>query len=54
MLANKLKAPKADLKIWNRDVYGHIGLKKQHLMEELVRLDALEYQGDLSNDNRTH
>jgi hypothetical protein len=33
VLANKLKALKADLKKWNEEVFGDIGKKKKELLE---------------------
>jgi len=33
VLANKLKALKADLKKWNAEVFGDVGKKKEELLE---------------------
>ena len=42
IMACKLKALKVDLKKWNEEVFGNVGLKKKKkLMAELEELDAL-------------
>ena len=41
ILANKLKALKMDLKRWNREEFGYIGLKKNNLMHSLHLLDTI-------------
>ena len=52
MLAKKLKALKENLKIWNRDVFGDVGLKKKGVMVDLLKLDEKEYQCLLSSEDR--
>uniref|UniRef100_A0A2N9FT22 Reverse transcriptase domain-containing protein n=1 Tax=Fagus sylvatica TaxID=28930 RepID=A0A2N9FT22_FAGSY len=52
VLAKKLKALKEDLKIWNREVFGDVGLKKKGVMVDLLQLDEKEYQGLLSPKDR--
>ena len=47
MLANKLKALKEDLKIWNREVFGDVRCKKRSIMGELMDLDVKELLGGL-------
>jgi hypothetical protein len=42
VLANKLKALKEDLKIWNREVVGDIRFKKRRHMGEVMELDVKE------------
>ena len=54
MLARKLKALKEDLKIWNREVFGDVGLKKKGVMDDILRFDEKEFQGVLSNEERVH
>ena len=41
IMACKLKALKADLKKWNEEVFGNVGVKKKKLMAELVELDTM-------------
>uniref|UniRef100_A0A2N9GEX2 Reverse transcriptase domain-containing protein n=1 Tax=Fagus sylvatica TaxID=28930 RepID=A0A2N9GEX2_FAGSY len=41
VFANKLKALKADLKIWNDTEFGHISMQKQQLMAALREIDAV-------------
>jgi hypothetical protein len=41
-LAQKLKAFKVDLKIWNEQVFGNVEIHKKALLEELCALDKLE------------
>ena len=48
ILANKLKALKADLKVWNREVVGDIQFKKRRHMGEVMELDEKEGIGGLS------
>ena len=40
-MACKLKALKVDLKKWNKEVFGNVGVKRKNLMSELIELDAL-------------
>jgi hypothetical protein len=48
VLANKLKALKADLKLWNREVVGDIRFRKRKHMGEVLELDVKEGCGGLS------
>uniref|UniRef100_A0A2N9II99 Uncharacterized protein n=1 Tax=Fagus sylvatica TaxID=28930 RepID=A0A2N9II99_FAGSY len=41
IMACKLKALKVDLKKWNEEVFGNVGVKRNKLMSELVELDAV-------------
>jgi hypothetical protein len=41
ILACKLKALKIDLKNWNEEVFGNVGMKKNHLLYELNEMNAL-------------
>uniref|UniRef100_A0A2N9GAG5 Reverse transcriptase domain-containing protein n=1 Tax=Fagus sylvatica TaxID=28930 RepID=A0A2N9GAG5_FAGSY len=52
VLARKLKALKEDLKIWNKEVFGDVGLRKKEVMTEIGRLDEQEFQGVLSDEER--
>ena len=47
VLANKLKALKEDLKIWNREVFGDVRDKKNSVMGEVLDLDVKEGLGGL-------
>jgi hypothetical protein len=42
ILSQKLMALKADLKQWNKEVFGDVGVRKGKLMREIQQLDALE------------
>ena len=52
VLAKKLKALKEDLKTWNREVFGDVGLKKKGVMVDLMQFDEKQYQGLLSAEER--
>jgi hypothetical protein len=54
VLANKLKALKEDLKIWNREVFGDIRYRKRRLMGEVMELDLKEGLGGLPLDEILH
>uniref|UniRef100_A0A2N9HJW1 Reverse transcriptase domain-containing protein n=1 Tax=Fagus sylvatica TaxID=28930 RepID=A0A2N9HJW1_FAGSY len=41
IMACKLKALKVDLKKWNEEVFGNVGVKRNKLMSELEELDAV-------------
>ncbi len=51
-LARKLKALKEDLKLWNKNTYGDVGLKKNRAMGDILRLDEKEFQGGLTPEER--
>ena len=53
VLANKLKALKEDLKIWNCELFGDIHFKKtkRRLMGEVLVLDMKEGLGGLSTED---
>ena len=42
ILAQKLKAFKAVLKMWNREEFGDLAFRKKNLLTELMGLDARE------------
>ena len=50
ILAQKLKALKADLKKWNREVFGDFAFRKKNLLTELMGLDDREESVGLSNE----
>ncbi len=52
VLASKLKALKADLRLWNKHVFGDVSLKQLQLCSELSQLDEKEKFGGLSDDDR--
>jgi hypothetical protein len=52
VLARKLKALKEDLKQWNYQVFGNVGLKQQQLFCDLEVLDRKESCGGLSSPER--
>ena len=51
ILAQKLKALKADLKKWNREEFGDLAFRKKNLLTELMDLDAREELLGLSNED---
>ena len=53
ILAQKLKALKADLKKWNREEFGDLAFRK-NLLIELMGLDAREELVSLSNEEQIH
>ena len=52
ILAQKLKALKTDLKLWNREEFGDLAFKKKNLLIELMGLNAREELVGLSNDEQ--
>nr|XP_023926404.1 uncharacterized protein LOC112037817 [Quercus suber] len=52
ILAQKLKALKADLKKWNREEFGDLAFRKKNLLTELMGLDAREELMGLSNEEQ--
>jgi hypothetical protein len=52
ILARKLKALKADLKVWNEEVFGNIDRQKNILLEELRDLEVVEEEKALSVEER--
>ena len=54
ILAQKLRALKADLKKWNREESGDLALRKENLLIELMGLDAREELLGLSEIGRAH
>jgi hypothetical protein len=52
VLARKMKALKEDLKTWNKNVYGDVGLKENRAMGDILRMDEKEFQGALSLEER--
>ena len=51
ILAQKLKALKADLKKWNREEFGDLAFRKKNLLTELMDLDAREELLGLSKED---
>ena len=51
ILAQKLRALKADLKKWNREEFGDLALRKKNLLTELIGLDAREELLGLSDED---
>ena len=52
VLSQKLKALKADLKLWNKQVFGDVGLKRQQLESELIAFDEKEVSSFLTTEER--
>jgi hypothetical protein len=48
VLAQKLKALKADLKKWNEEVFGDVGKRKREMVESLCALDLLAEERSLT------
>lgn len=51
-MCQKLKALKQDLKLWNKEVFGHVGISKQDLLQEIAALDAREESHSLSDEEK--
>ena len=51
ILAQKLKALKADLKKWNREEFGDLAFRKKNLLTELMGLDVREEVVGLSDED---
>jgi hypothetical protein len=51
-LARKLKALKVDLQRWNTEVFGHVGKRKKDLLEEIRKLESLEEDQDLDDEEK--
>jgi len=51
-LARKLKVLKADLRIWNEEVFGNVGRKKKILWEESQVLEISEEERALGDEER--
>ena len=41
IMACKLKALKTDLKKWNEEVFGNVGVRRHELMSEMIALDTV-------------
>ena len=52
LLKEKLKKLKYDLKSWNKEVFGIIGLKKQNLISELGALDKKDDESCLEEEDQ--
>jgi hypothetical protein len=52
VLASKLKGLKADLKIWNEEVFGDIGKKKKELLKGIRDLDLIAEDRGLVYEER--
>ena len=52
ILAQKLKALKADLKKWNREEFGDLAFRKKNMLTELMGLDVREELVGLSNEEQ--
>jgi hypothetical protein len=52
VLSQKLKALKEDLKLWNKQVYGDVGLKRQQLECNLQSFDEKEVSSFLTPEER--
>ena len=52
ILSKKLKALKADLKKWNKEVFGDLAFRKKNLLTDLMGLDAREELLGLSNEDQ--
>ncbi|XP_068503636.1 uncharacterized protein [Phaseolus vulgaris] len=48
----KLKNLKADLKIWNREVFGYVNLEGNKLVKKVQELDARDDESDLNEQGR--
>ena len=53
IMANKLKALKADLKQWNSQEFGNVMVKLQGVLHEIQRLEAIAENRALSEEEKT-
>jgi len=51
-LKEKLKLLKADLKVWNRDVFGNLNLIKSSIVQEIENFDCQECNGQAGESQR--
>jgi len=49
---DKLKSLKADLKVWNREVFGHMETEKKRILKEIEDLDVLDDADRLEDHDR--
>ena len=52
ILKDKLKLLKADLKVWNLHVFGHLYTHKKRILEDIEILDNQDANGDLEANTR--
>ena len=52
IMANKLKALKADLKQWNVQVFGNVTLKQQGVLQSIQRLEVIAESRLLSEEEK--
>lgn len=50
-MASKLIALKADLKIWNKEVFGHVGQRKKQLLDLIQSLEFKELSGGFTDSD---
>jgi len=50
VVAKKLKVIKAEIKKWNREVFGDIKIRKYNLMDSINQLDVKKETFGLSNE----
>jgi len=48
----KLKKLKADLKIWNREVFGYVNLEGDKIVKKVQELNARDDESDLDEQGR--
>ena len=48
ILARKLKALKEDFKVWNKNIHGDVGLKKNRAMGDILKMDEKEFLGTMT------
>jgi len=52
-LKDKLKMVKADLKVWNYEVFGHLNTNKERMIKEIEDLDCQDVNGSLDDKGRS-
>jgi len=52
-LKDKLKMLKADLKVWNYEVFGHLNTNKERMLKEIEDLDCQDANGSLDDRGRS-
>lgn len=48
----KLKALRAKLKVWNKEVFGDLNFRKSTLLKELASLDSMDEGGSLDEGGK--
>ena len=53
ILKEKLKRLKKDLKVWNKEVFGHVDRSKENIMSKISELDKKDKDNGLEEEGRS-